>query len=260
MTVFRTLVSGSSGNAVLLSHNNTSILIDCGASGKSIVSLLGETDVDPRKLNCILVTHEHTDHTYGVGVLSRKYNIPIIASNGTWNGMNIGKIAEQNIVKFYDFKPQNFGDVLVTPFEIPHDANMPTGYVIDCGNRKYAVATDIGHITPTIKKALKGCDSVVLEANYDADMLEGGSYPYPLKKRIAGDFGHLCNDESSKLAAYMVKNGTQNIILGHLSNENNTSEIAFHTVASNLEFEGIKPGKDCLMSVAPRYTLSINAG
>lgn len=260
MTLFRTLVSGSSGNAVLFSHNNTNILIDCGVSGKSIVSLLGETGVDPCKLNCILVTHEHIDHTNGVGVLSRKFNIPVVASEGTWNGMSVGRITDNNICKFSEYKPMCFGDALITPFEIPHDANMPTGYTIECGNKKYAVATDIGHITSTIKKAVKNCSSVVLEANYDADMLESGSYPYPLKQRISGKFGHLCNTDSSKLAAYMVKHGTENIILGHLSNENNTSELAFNTVATNLEFDGIKTGKDVKMTVAPRYTLSINAG
>ena len=260
MTLFRTLVSGSSGNAVLFSHNNTNILIDCGVSGKSIVSLLGETGVDPCKLNCILVTHEHTDHTSGIGVMSRKFNIPVVASIGTWDGISVGRITDNNIFTFTDFKPMCFGDAQITPFEIPHDANMPTGYVIDCGGKKYAVATDIGHITPRITNALMGCHSVILEANYDADMLESGPYPYPLKQRIAGDFGHLCNTDSATLASYMVKHGTENIILGHLSNENNTAEIAFNTVATNLEYDGIKAGKDVKMTVAPRYTLSINAG
>ena len=260
MTTFRTLVSGSSGNAVLFSDNKTNILIDCGVSGKCITSLLNEANIKPEALDCILVTHEHTDHTGGVGVLSRKYDIPVVASVGTWNGMSIGNIAHHNTIMFSDYKAMYFGDAFITPFEIPHDANMPTGYVIDCGNKKYAVATDIGHITPIVQNAVKGCNAVILEANYDADMLEAGSYPYILKKRIAGEYGHLCNDDTAKLAAFMVKNGTEKIILGHLSNENNTSEIAFHTVASNLEYEGITTGKDVLMTVAPRYNLSINVG
>jgi len=260
MTIFRTLVSGSSGNAVLFSDNGTNILIDCGVSGKCITSLLNEAEVAPESLNCILVTHEHTDHTCGVGILSRKYDIPVVASTGTWHGMSIGNIADHNTIMFSDYSNICFGDALVTPFEIPHDANMPTGYIIDCGNKKYAVATDIGHITPCIKDAVKDCNAVILEANYDADMLESGSYPYVLKRRIAGDYGHLCNSDTAKLAAYMVKNGTEKIILGHLSNENNTSEIAFHTVACNFEYEGIKLGKDVLMTVAPRYNLSINVG
>ncbi len=260
MTVFRTLVSGSSGNAVVFSENGTNILIDCGVSGKCIAALLNEAGIAPERLNCILVTHEHIDHTNGVGVLSRKYNIPVVASVGTWHGMSIGKIQEHNMVMFSDFRDIYFGDAAITPFEIPHDANMPTGYIIKCGSKKYAIATDIGHITPIVQNAIKGCNAVLLEANYDADMLESGSYPYALKQRISGDFGHLCNSETAKLAAHLVKNGTDRLILGHLSNENNTSELAFHTVATNFEYEGIKLGKDVLMTVAPRYNLSINVG
>ena len=260
MTVFRTLVSGSSGNAVLFSHDKTNILIDCGLSGKSAVALLNEAGVSPENLKCIFVTHEHTDHTGGVGILSRKYNIPVAASVGTWDGMNIGKIAPHNVIRFSEFSDIVIDDVRVTPFEIPHDANMPTGYVISCGEKKYAVATDIGHVTDYVRNALCGCRSVILEANYDAKMLANGSYPYPLKKRIAGDYGHLCNTDSGRFAAYLVKHGTEKLLLGHLSNENNTAKTAFDTVAQTLECEGIFLGRHVEVNVAPRYTPSVNVG
>ena len=257
---FRTLVSGSSGNAALFSNNNTNILIDCGISAKRLIPLLCEAEVRPEDLNCILVTHEHSDHIMGVGVLSRKFGIPVVASEGTWHGMNLGNIDEKNIIKFNNCSDFNISDVTVTPFEIPHDANMPTGYVLEYNGKRYAVATDMGHITKNIAETIKGCHSVILEANYDENMLISGSYPLNLKKRIAGKYGHLCNDDTARLASYLIKNGTEKIILGHLSNENNTAETAFNTVASSLEFDGIKVGETALLSVAPRYKLSIDAG
>lgn len=260
MTQLCTLVSGSSGNAVYLSHMGTNVLIDCGISGKQAASCLCDINADPSAIDYILVTHEHSDHTQGVGVLSRRFDIPIIASKGTWSGMNIGNIADKNKIIFNENCQMNIGEIGVTAFDIPHDAAQPTGYRFDLGNKRIAVATDIGHINESVKEAISGCEVVILEANYDADMLENGPYPYYLKQRIFSENGHLCNDDAGELAAHLVKNGTKKILLGHLSKENNSESVAFSTVAKVMELCGIKVGKDVLMSVAPRYNASAVIG
>ncbi|MCK9479001.1 MAG: MBL fold metallo-hydrolase [Firmicutes bacterium] len=256
MSVLCTLVSGSSGNAALLSHKGVNILIDCGISGKQAALCLCDIGKSPDMIHYILVTHEHTDHTKGVGVLSRRFNIPIIASQGTWRGMDIGKIPSENKIAFERNDEFILGDIAVTPFNIPHDAMQPTGYCFDLGNKKIAVATDIGHINKEVKSAVTGCEVVILESNYDSYMLENGPYPQYLKQRIRSSHGHLCNDDAGDFAAYLVKTGTKNIILGHLSKENNSETTAKKTVMRAMSRYGIKIGLDVCLDVAPRY----NAG
>lgn len=255
-----TLVSGSSGNSVFLSHNGTNVLIDCGISGKQAAICLSEINIEPSSIDYILVTHEHSDHTQGVGILSRRFDIPVVASKGTWNGMLIGNVAPKNMIAFENNCQMDIGGIGVTPFDIPHDASQPTGYRFDLGEKCVAVATDIGHINDSVKASISGCEAVILEANYDADMLENGPYPYYLKCRIGGQHGHLCNDDAGELAAHLVKCGTKTIMLGHLSKENNSERVAFCTVEKALELSGIKVGKDVLMSVAPRYNASAVIG
>ena len=258
MIKFQSIVSGSSGNCILFCCNNTKILIDCGISGKKITAYLNDIGVDPREINRILVTHEHIDHTTGVGIMSRRYNIPVLASEGTWEGMEIGNIADENINSFRKSEFIEIGDIRVKPFDIPHDANQPTGYLIEAEGRKFAVATDIGYISDSVVESLTGCNAVILESNYDEHMLQTGPYPQNLKNRIAGNKGHLANKDAGELATYLAKNGTKHIMLGHLSNENNSPEIAFSEVARELEFGGLQVGKDIMLSVAPRYDVSEN--
>ena len=172
--------------------------------------------------------------------------------------MNIGKISEENKQVFTKNTSFEIGDVCITPFEIPHDALQPTGYIFHAEGKKIALATDMGHVTSSVADNLTGCDAVILEANYDDHMLQVGPYPQKLKARISGKKGHLANKDSGSLAAYLAKNGTKNIMLGHLSNENNSPEIAFSEVARELEFGGMKIGKDVKLSVAPRYDISEN--
>ncbi len=258
MIRFQSIVSGSSGNCTLVCCNKTKILIDCGISGKKVTAYLNDMGINPCELDRILVTHEHIDHTTGVGIMSRKFHIPILASEGTWSGMQIGKIDEENRQIFSKPEPMEIGDIKITPFDIPHDAMQPTGFVLEAENKKFAIATDMGHITDKVIENLTGCDGVILESNYDDHMLQTGPYPQMLKDRIAGSNGHLANSDAGKLASYLAKNGTKNIMLGHLSNENNSPEIAFSEVARELDFGGIEIGKDVLLSVAPRYDISEN--
>ncbi|MBQ7953289.1 MAG: MBL fold metallo-hydrolase, partial [Clostridia bacterium] len=184
--------------------------------------------------------------------------IPIVASEGTWEGMEIGKIPDENRIVFDKSQPLEIGDIKITPFDIPHDAMQPTGYVMESENKRFAVATDIGHITDRVVRNLVGCDAILLESNYDDHMLQMGPYPIHLKRRIAGAKGHLANKDAGTLATYLAKNGTKQIMLGHLSNENNSPEIAFSEVARELEFGGLQLGKDIMLSVAPRYDISEN--
>lgn len=251
-----TLVSGSSGNSIFLSHNGTNILIDCGVSGKQIQNSLNQINVSADEIDYILVTHEHIDHSKGVGVLSRRYDIPIVASHGTWLGMEIGEIADHNKIVFNENSQMDICGIGVTPFDTPHDAMQPKGYKFDLGDKRIAIATDIGHINQNIKDAVFGCEIVILEANYDEDMLESGPYPYHLKKRIGGEHGHLCNVEAGELACFLVENGTHTIMLAHLSKENNSENVAFSTVARILDLGGIKVSKDVKLGIAPRYCTS----
>ena len=256
---FRTLISGSSGNCVLLSANNTNILIDCGTSGKNIAACLLNTGVSPTCIDYILVTHEHSDHAQGVGVMSRRYDIPVIASIGTFENMEIGELSYKNTIAFSDYHKFEINGIVVTPFEIPHDAAMPTGYRFDIDSRSCAVATDMGHITAPVKDALCGCEVVILESNYDENMLMTGPYPYVLKRRIGGTHGHLCNDDAATLGCFLVRNNTKHIVLGHLSKENNSPETAYTTVAKEMDISGIKIGRDVMLSIAPRYSVGENA-
>lgn len=258
MIKFHSVVSGSSGNCTLICCNNTKVLIDCGISGKKVTAYLTNMGIDPCEIDRIMVTHEHIDHTNGIGIMSRKFNIPILASEGTWAGMKIGNIFEENKLIFSDNSPIEIGDIKITPFELPHDAMQPTGYIINAEDKKLAVATDIGHLTDAVINSLTGCDAVILEANYDEYMLQTGPYPQNLKARIAGANGHLANKDAATLATLLAKKGTKHIMLGHLSNENNSPEIAFSEVAHELEFAGMNIGKDVMLSVAPRYDVSEN--
>lgn len=256
--IFRSIVSGSSGNCTLFSDGDTTLLVDCGLSGKKLEASLCNINVELSELDGILVTHEHTDHTIGVGVVARKYGIPVYASSGTWENMEIGCIPAENIRKFDECRQFEIGSAVITPFDIPHDAAQPTGYIIESKGKRVAVATDMGCIMPSVEEALCGCEAVLLEANYDEHMLMTGSYPERLKKRIGGETGHLDNKDTGVLAGILAKNGTKQIMLGHLSNENNSPEIAFAEVARELEFGGITVGVDIDLSVAPRYEVSEN--
>lgn len=252
------LRSGSQGNAVLVFTENTKLLIDCGISGKAVMSALDEIGIEPESLNAVLVTHEHIDHCRGIGILSRKLDIPIYANNGTWYGietspsLKLGKLREDNIKIFPTGKEFEIGDIGIKSFEIPHDANEPVGYSFRYGSEKVAVATDMGKIEESVYDEIKESSVILLESNYDLNMLDIGGYPISLKRRIKSDIGHLCNDMAGELASRLVRSGTKQIVLGHLSGENNHPSVAFQTVKSILESDGIVLDTDMRLSVASR--------
>ncbi|MDO4618093.1 MAG: MBL fold metallo-hydrolase [Clostridia bacterium] len=249
------LISGSSGNSSLFTHNGTNILIDCGMSGRALTETLKKLDMCGHDIDAIFVTHEHIDHTAGVGVVSRRFNLPVYATEQTHEAMNVGRIADENIKIIAPDRPIEIGDVVVDAFSIPHDAKDPVGYRFFADNKKFALATDIGTITDDLFDSLSGSKEIILEANHDIDMLKNGPYPEHLKSRILSNFGHMSNDLSAETALSLINRGTEKIMLAHLSNENNTPEKAFSAVSDFLKENGVSK-KDVMLSVAKRYEVT----
>lgn len=236
MFKFCSLYSGSSGNSLLIQTENTKILIDAGESAKKIIDALSSIDVNPNDLNAILVTHEHSDHIKGLGTLSKKYNIPVYANQKTWDAMpeQNSKVVENNKKYFNSSENFEIGDLKIHPFKIPHDAANPCGFNFFHENKKMSVATDIGHMTSDIIHTLEDSTFLLLESNYDPNVLKCSKYPYLLKERIAGPNGHLPNGEAGKTISYLLNSGLKKVMLGHLSKENNFPELAYKTVMDEL--------------------------
>lgn len=256
MTEFLSLISGSSGNATYFSDGNTRLLIDCGMSGKRLAEALSSIDVSMDSIDAMLITHEHSDHVKGAGIISRRYNIPIYATHGTHSAMDIGKI-DDSMRHFVNANSDfEIGTIGICPFTIPHDAAEPVGYTFFSNGRKYSLATDIGKMDDDILNILKGSEAVILESNHDVDMLRCGPYPFPLKQRILSDFGHLSNESAATTALELVKSGTTKIMLGHLSLENNRPEIAMLETFNTLTNAGVNIGVDASLTVADRYSIT----
>lgn len=256
MFKFCSLFSGSTGNSSLVQTENTKILIDVGESAKKISDALNSINIEPSEINAILITHEHSDHVKGLGTFSKKYNIPVYANKETWNGMKtqMEKLNSDNI-NFFDFNTFKIGDLSICPFSIPHDAANPCGFNIFHKNKKISIATDIGHMTSDIVNKLSNSSFILLEANYDPNVLKCSSYPYPLKQRISGPNGHLSNNDAGKTISYLIEHGLNTVMLGHLSKENNFPELAYKTVVEQLIEDNINQEKFSL-SVADRYNIS----
>ena len=253
--IFCPLYSGSGGNALFVQYGSTRLLIDAGKSGKMIDEALDMIGVDPDTINAILVTHQHTDHICGAGVMCRKHRIPVYATEGTWAAMEdkLGKVPEGLRRTFDTFSDFYLGDIGVVPFSIPHDAAEPVGYRLWGGHASISTATDLGHFPRTVRDAVAGSTLVLLESNHDPDMLRMNShYTQRLKQRILSNHGHLSNDACADALLQLVDHGTQHVILGHLSGENNTPSLARSVNEGRMVREGIRMGIDLHLDVALR--------
>ena len=255
---FCSLYSGSSGNSLFVSNKNTKLLVDAGLSGIRIQRALTDIGEKSDEVCGILVTHEHRDHIHGLGVLSRRFDLPIYANEKTWEAMadDLGKIAPHNIKTFEFDKPFSVEDLEIEAFRTSHDAADSAGFIINDGKKRLGIATDSGIITPEMTKALFGCDLALLESNHDVSMLEAGSYPFYLKQRIKSDYGHLSNEIAGNLALSLVKKGTKHLILAHLSEENNYPLLAYETTARILAGAGVILKEDVNLFVAKRSSVS----
>jgi len=231
---FMSIASGSSGNCIYVGDDHTHILIDAGISKKRIEEGLNGIGLTVDDLNAVFITHEHIDHIGGLGVLSRKCRASIYATKGTIDGIfrtsSLGKIDREQFIEIAENNCLQVGDITVDPMKISHDAAQPVAYRFFKGNKKIAVATDLGMITEENEEKLKGMNAILLEANHDVNMLQVGPYPYYLKQRILGSKGHLSNENAGRLLSHVVHDGLKHIFLGHLSKENNMPALAYEAV------------------------------
>lgn len=255
------IASGSSGNCIYVGSDRTHLLVDTGISKKRIDEGLHSLGIKGEELTGILITHEHSDHIQGLGVFSRKYGIPVYGTRGTIRGIreykSLGKMPEGLLCEVRTDTDFVLGDLSIHPFAISHDAYEPSGYRISCGEKSVAVATDLGIYDSYTVENLSGLDAVLLEANHDIHMLEVGPYPYPLKRRVMGDKGHLSNELSGRLLCDILHDKLQHVILGHLSKENNYAELAYETVKLEVTI-GDNPykGDDIPITVARRDSVT----
>lgn len=259
MIRFCTLFSGSSGNAAYIGTESGALLVDCGMSAAQALEAMRDAGLDPAGLMALLITHEHSDHTRGAGALARRLKLPIYATGGTWAGMEraLGEIPPDMRVEVYPGESFFVDGFEIAPFAIPHDTNEPVGYRIFARGGSVAVATDLGHFAPEVRDATTGADLVLLESNHDPDMLrQNPRYPAQLKRRILGSKGHLSNQSGAEAAVFLAKNGTKHLLLGHLSNENNTPDMAYRTTHAALCEAGAAVGADVTLHVAARYRAS----
>jgi phosphoribosyl 1,2-cyclic phosphodiesterase len=235
MLRFASLGSGSKGNATLIESGKTRILVDCGFSLGEVEKRLGRLACNPESLNAIVVTHEHGDHANGVGRLSRRYRIPVWSSIGTYNSMR-----DTDFARFYPINIHeafSIQDLELNPFPVPHDAREPCQFVVSNGESRLGMLTDTGMLTPFIKDQLADIDGLLLECNYDTQMLATGSYHYQLKKRVASTLGHLANEQATQVLKEIHTERLQQVIGMHLSEQNNLPEYAKSALAIGLNCE-----------------------
>jgi phosphoribosyl 1,2-cyclic phosphodiesterase len=230
---FASLGSGSRGNGTLVEFAGTRILIDCGFFLREVETRLRRLGVEPASLSAILVTHEHHDHIGGVSRLARKYEIPVFLTNGTHAGWEDPYVPK--LTRISPHEAFEVGEITVQPFPVPHDAREPTHFVLGASGRRLGVISDAGSVTPFMRQSLSGCDALMLEFNYDVEMLRKGPYPPKLQKRVGGEFGHLSNEQAATLLTQIDRSRLQHLVLTHLSEKNNTPDLALAAAAQALE-------------------------
>ncbi len=255
------IASGSSGNCIFAGTDDCHILVDVGISGKRIEGGLNEIGFQTSEMNGILITHEHADHIKGLGVISRKFGLPVYATQGTIDEIlrdpSVGEIDRSLFRTVLPEVPFLIGDMTITPFSKSHDAADPVAYIMRSGHKSMAVVTDLGIYDDLIVNRLQGLDVLLLEANHDVRMLQVGRYPYYLKQRILGDKGHLSNELAGQLLGQVLHDRFRRVLLGHLSKENNYPQLAVESVKMEITM-GNNPykGSDFPVDIAGRDEMS----
>ncbi|MFQ5795930.1 MAG: MBL fold metallo-hydrolase [Candidatus Bipolaricaulia bacterium] len=247
---FCSLASGSSGNCLYISSNGTDVLIDAGLSAREAVSRLQQIGGAPDRIAALLITHEHSDHCHGAGVLARRFACPIYTTERTLEAIEWYLLGGK--VRTHTFRidePFAVGSLTFHPFRVFHDAREPCGLVIEDDCIRLGIATDLGVVTASVLDALAGCHMVILEANHDLDMLIHGGYPWHLKQRIRSEVGHLSNKACGEALAKLAAGGMKVAVLAHLSQNNNRPDLALETVRRYLE------GTEVELRIAPRDRL-----
>lgn len=249
-----TLASGSKGNCTYISSGDTSLIVDEGLSVKELKLRAEKRGIDLSSVSAVLVTHEHYDHVKGLEQFSCESGARVYMPLTCYETMRARgeRLTRYEHVDGFE-TGFDVGDIRVEPFRLPHDARYTVGYRLSDGKNDIAIATDLGYVSDNTLSRLSGCKAVIIESNHDKLMLEKGRYPFPLKMRIAGKTGHLSNDDSAAIAAQLVAGGTERILLAHLSEDNNTPELAFETTKEQLERHGIREGDDVVLDVAYQY-------
>ena len=254
MARFCPLFSGSQGNCTYIGGAQGGILIDAGVSAKGIAQALQGIGVQAQEIKGIFVTHEHSDHVAGLRVFASRNHIPVYASEGTAVALErAGKIDARVNLNLMNGAATEAAGMAVTSFPTDHDCADSRGYIICTPDgRRIAVCTDLGHISEAVRDAITGCDLVMLESNHDVMMLQNGPYPYPLKRRILSDCGHLSNACCADELPRLVGAGATRLVLAHLSRENNYPALALACAKASLDLAGVREGIDCLLEAAPQ--------
>ena len=260
MIKFQSFLSSSSGNATFFTDDETHILIDCGATGAYIERCLSCLGITGENLSAIFLTHAHSDHVGAAGVLSRKFRLPIYATEDTFKSASskLGAIAPEHRKYISPGDAFVLGNMKICVFSLPHDAEGAVSFTLSDTDSKIGIATDTGFVTDEMLERLSGSDTVIVEANHDIEMLKNGPYPFPLKKRILSDGGHLSNEACGALCVALAKTGTKSFWLGHLSQHNNLPELAYNTVRKALLDSGFTVGGDVAVNVLPKIWMGEN--
>ena len=246
---FATIVSGSSGNCVYIEGGSTRVLVDAGLTIKALKAACTGYGCDPSDLSAVLITHEHIDHISGAERICRRFGLPVWASGSTWEKLPFASCFKEEDKHLFAYG-MSIGDLTFDFFRLSHDSVQPVGIIVEHEGKRLAIATDTGCVTPSMARSLQDCDGYVLEANHDLDMLKHGPYSYSLKRRVMSERGHLSNAQAALALSELAGPHTRHVILAHLSEINNTPELALRQVMTVMKDAPYHP----VITVAPRHT------
>lgn len=247
------LGSGSAGNSLLVQSGSTTLLVDCGFTMKEAIARMHPLGIVPSDLDAVLLSHEHGDHVKGVGPLSRKFGLPVWSTHGTYHRARDNRFASVRL--FHAHEPFRIGSIDVDPFPTPHDAAESCQFVFHSASTRFANVTDLGACTPHVRTKLEGVHGLVVECNYDQDMLANGPYPLSVQKRIRSDYGHLGNEQAGHLVNQLDHPDLQCILLGHLSEQNNSDEVALSTMQRHVSSRHDRLNVLAQHRASPWYTI-----